>query len=104
MRAFVILLAAYLAIIACLPCADAAVLVEHARTTLAEDGHEHPDGTDQCSPLCLCACCGSVAPAVPTILALRISIAKELPFAVVHAPGQRLLGIVESPADQPPRV
>ena len=103
MRTLCLILAAYLTLLACLPCADATVMLELERATLAEDGHDHPDGEDHCSPLCLCACCGLAltTPAPPPHLPVAIErdVVVSTPVAVV----QRLIGISSAPDGQPPR-
>ena len=102
-RPLCITLATYLTLLACLPCADAAVMLEHERVTLAEDGHDHPDGADHCSPLCLCACCGvvSVAPPAPLSLPTEATLVPEAatPTAVTPA----LVSVSAPPDAQPPR-
>ena len=102
-RPLCITFAAYLTLLACLPCADATVMLEHERVTLAEDGHDHPDGEDHCSPLCACACCGvvSVAPPAPVTLPTEATLAPEaaMPVAVTCT----LVSVSAPPDGQPPR-
>ena len=99
MRFFSVLFAFYLAILACLPCADKAVMsVDEARTYVSAS-HES-DGaqsrTDWCTPLCQCHCCSGTsllsrteltltAPAVVFTLAARF--ARLAPPAAQQRPG-----------------
>ena len=103
MRTLCLILAAYLTLLACLPCADAAVMLEHERVTLAEDGHDHPDGADHCSPLCLCACCGvvSVAPPAPLSLPTEATLVPEAATPTAVTPD--LVSVSAPPDGQPPR-
>ncbi|GAB3323076.1 DUF6660 family protein [Hymenobacter humi] len=73
MRLFTVLFAFYLAILACLPCADKApVDRDSARTyvTSHESDAAHTRA-DWCTPLCQCHCCAGTS--MPT--ALRIALA-----------------------------
>ncbi|MCB9304689.1 MAG: hypothetical protein H6566_28990 [Lewinellaceae bacterium] len=62
-----IVLAVYFLMLAFLPCADPAQgcvvdAPEHSSeiTALASHTHgHHSEGSDHCSPLCICSCCGS---------------------------------------------
>ena len=103
MRLLCLILAAYLTLLACLPCADAAVMLEHERVTLAEDGHDHPDGADHCSPLCLCACCGVVSVAPPAPLSLQMEAAPTAQAITPVAVTRALLSVSAPPDGQPPR-
>ena len=64
MRFFSVLFACYLAILACLPCADkAAVPMDNARTYVSAS-HESDAAhsrTDWCTPLCQCHCCAGTS-------------------------------------------
>ncbi|MCB9050523.1 MAG: hypothetical protein H6556_13940 [Lewinellaceae bacterium] len=89
------ILAIYFLILAFLPCADAAQACvadapEHSAeiTTLASHTHgHHGEGTDHCSPVCVCSCCGSfllpglkLAPPVQ-----QREIIEEAPLVPVHS-------------------
>ncbi|RYU95107.1 DUF6660 family protein [Emticicia agri] len=54
----------YLLFLACMPCHDtAASVVEAAQTIVCSHSDSqacHGDDSDLCSPLCSCACCGTI--------------------------------------------
>jgi hypothetical protein len=100
MRFFSVLFAFYLAILACLPCADKAVMpLDSARTYVNIASHES-DGplshTDWCTPLCQCHCCSGtslpshsqVSLTAPTVaLTLAARFARLAPPAARQRPG-----------------
>ncbi|WP_338875903.1 DUF6660 family protein [Spirosoma sp. SC4-14] len=63
--AICVFLSVYILLLSGLPCADGDIELraESQIATLATDDHPHPTnhaGGDQCSPLCVCSCCGTV--------------------------------------------
>ncbi|WP_143092672.1 DUF6660 family protein [Arsenicibacter rosenii] len=69
---FCLLMGLYLLTLSVLPCADGALHVKvntGLPTQIMPDGHDHDQhqaSGDLCSPLCTCACCGTViSPLVP---------------------------------------
>ncbi|WP_197494066.1 hypothetical protein [Lewinella sp. 4G2] len=59
-----------------MPCQDGRIPVSQdapAHVHAADPEHEHPDSEheDHCTPFCICACCGAVLDAPPTLLALE---------------------------------
>ena len=57
-----ILLATYIAFIACYPCNDSEICVDdkQVEVALSVSNHEHsPNEIDLCSPFCICNCCSS---------------------------------------------
>ena len=103
MRTLCLILAAYLTLLACLPCADATVMLEHERATLAEDGHDHPDGEDTCTTFCFCACCGTLAPEPPSVLRLIDAKTPEQPSTKPTVRTRLLSSLEPAPDGQPPR-
>ncbi|TAK31898.1 MAG: hypothetical protein EPO28_17990 [Saprospiraceae bacterium] len=89
MKWFCHIFALYLIALSCLPCSDGdsghgrlssetSSAVQSASQTT---GHQH--GNDLCSPLCTCACCGSVVTTLhftPTISKPAISSTKKIAF------------------------
>jgi hypothetical protein len=73
MRFFIALFAFYLAVLACLPCADkTAVFQDGARTYV--NASRKPDTahsrTDWCTPLCQCHCCAGTTLPTRAVLVL----------------------------------
>jgi hypothetical protein len=65
----------YIILLAFVPCQDNFSLVpnEAPASAHAQDSeHEHPasDHEDHCTPFCICACCGAVIDAPPTLFTL----------------------------------
>ena len=59
-----IILSIYLVALACLPCADGGIDTDHSSTAqkeLVADRHNHSEDKhiDNCSPFCICNCCGA---------------------------------------------
>ena len=58
-----ILMAAYIAFVACYPCNDSDICIDDKKSASLEVSiwsHEHsPDELDLCSPFCICNCCSS---------------------------------------------
>jgi hypothetical protein len=72
MRFFSVFFAFYLALLACLPCADAVpATTDSARTYVSAADHnsDSPGHVDWCSPLCQCHCCSGTSLPSATILA-----------------------------------
>ncbi|RYU84783.1 hypothetical protein FY528_15845 [Hymenobacter lutimineralis] len=73
MRFFSVFFAFYLALLACLPCADTApVRVSGTETYVAATEHESEAHSrlDWCSPLCQCQCCSGTSLPTATVVAL----------------------------------
>ncbi|MBD2717211.1 hypothetical protein KBK19_19375 [Microvirga sp. STR05] len=105
MRFFSVFFALYLAILACLPCADAApVPVDGARSFVSAGEHKPAahEQLDWCSPLCQCHCCSgtSLPSATGTALPLpAVPVAAAQCFArlLPPAPQQRAGSIWQPP-------
>lgn len=66
----------YLLILALIPCSDELAVISEAAPAhmhAQNSEHEHPDSDheDHCTPFCICACCGAVLDAPPTLLTLE---------------------------------
>jgi hypothetical protein len=61
MRFITFILAFLVLSLSCIPCADGVAAGMQGGTEIAQTGHQHPQHTDYCSPLCICACCGTVS-------------------------------------------
>ena len=85
MRFFTVFFAFYLAVLACLPCADKAIVSLDGARTYVSASHgsdaDHTD-TDWCTPLCQCHCCAGTS--LPS--ALRIALAA--PSRAFYGPGR----------------
>lgn len=68
MRAIVIILSCYILAISAIPCSDGFNECESTQATHETHNHGN-DQTDQCSPFCVCACCGTVV----TLKMFRVS-------------------------------
>ena len=61
MKILNIILALYVTLLSCLPCADVETdVIEHTSVRVAanHDNHSHNKKDDMCSPFCICNCCG----------------------------------------------
>lgn len=85
MRLTAFLLCIFFTALSIVPCADS-LPQEHSHKDLewsaTDNDHKHTDHKDDCSPLCICACCGTLI-ALPTLQSLveaRIKISKDYLF------------------------
>ncbi|TXF89275.1 hypothetical protein FUA23_11025 [Neolewinella aurantiaca] len=76
MHHHILLFAVYLMALALVPCQDEyAIVAPNAPASVhaANSEHEHDDDSehqDHCTPFCICACCGAVLDAPPTLLTM----------------------------------
>lgn len=63
MRFITFIMALFILSLSCIPCADEVVsaMSGHEKSQVAQQDGQHPKHTDYCSPLCICACCGTVS-------------------------------------------
>lgn len=99
MRFFTVFFAFYLAILACLPCADKTVMPQDGARTYVSASPESDAAhsrTDWCTPLCQCQCCAGTS--MPTALHIALTAqskalygsgqyARLQPPAARHMPG-----------------
>ncbi|MBC6995058.1 hypothetical protein QWY85_12040 [Neolewinella lacunae] len=76
MRLLTRILSLYILLLAFVPCQDNFFLISNeapAAVHAENPEHEHPDSEheDHCTPFCICACCGAVLDAPPTLLTLE---------------------------------
>lgn len=96
MRFFTVLFAFYLAILACLPCADKAATPQGGVRTYVSTSHESDAAhtrSDWCTPLCQCHCCAGAS--LPT----RTDVVLAAP-AGTHVPAARFARLAPPAARQ----
>jgi primosomal protein N' len=62
MKFFSVIFSLYILVLSCLPCGDAdeCKVADSENMTISKEKHpEHQQDTEDCSPFCTCACCGS---------------------------------------------
>lgn len=68
MRLFAIILSLYITILSLVPCNDSIILnanYSNVELSTFEHGHNDSNCQDGCTPLCICACCGTII-TIPT--------------------------------------
>jgi len=63
MRIFSFILLLYLTALSIVPCTDGmpqSSNYSHVEFSITEHDHNHSDHQDDCTPFCVCACCGSI--------------------------------------------
>ena len=60
MKFFTIILSIYILVLSLSPCGDVVDCKDHANTKTEHTGDKHDHKTENCSPFCICACCGQV--------------------------------------------
>jgi hypothetical protein len=70
-----LLFAAYLLLLPCVPCSDTDECGEETAAAMVGlvDHNDHPHPEDACNPFCNCACCGQIGYSFGTVI-------KEMPF------------------------
>ena len=82
MRIFAFLLSIFITALAIVPCADGmpqSSVDTEMEVFASEHDHNHSDQKDDCTPFCICVCCGSLIalPSLQPFLNERVAISAE---------------------------
>jgi len=85
MRLFVFILSLYITALSIVPCTDGISQTStdaDVEVSDNEHNHNHSDHKDDCTPFCVCFCCGSMIamPYLPTLVKGKVDIFTDLLF------------------------
>ena len=85
MRIFALITSIYIAALSVVPCTDGmpqSSIHTDIEVSAAEHDHDHSEHQDDCTPFCVCACCGSIVtlPTDKAMLENKIEISTDYLF------------------------